>query len=88
MVNASDVGKAINPQLVVGQIEGAVVQAHGYALTEDLRWCATAGSSTRGSRTYLIPGIGDIPEHRATAWCSSWPTRSARGARGAWPRCR
>ena len=31
VVCADDVGKAINPLLVQGQIEGAVVQAHGYA---------------------------------------------------------
>ena len=37
LVSADDVGKAINPDLVVGQIEGAVVQAHGYALLEDYK---------------------------------------------------
>ena len=31
---ADDVGKAINPMQVEGQIEGAVVQAAGYTLTE------------------------------------------------------
>ena len=34
VVVADDVGKAINPELVIGQIEGAVVQAQGYAITE------------------------------------------------------
>ena len=34
VVCANDVGKAINPMLIEGQIEGAVVQAHGYALME------------------------------------------------------
>ncbi|HET6846451.1 MAG TPA: xanthine dehydrogenase family protein molybdopterin-binding subunit, partial [Anaerolineales bacterium] len=60
VVVADDVGKAINPDLVVGQIEGAVVQAQGYALTEDMR--------TRDGRvlndqlsTYLLPTILDIP---------------------------
>ncbi len=53
-------GTAINPQQVVGQIEGAVVQALGYALLEDFR--------TRDGRvltdqlsTYLIPTVLDIP---------------------------
>ena len=60
VVVADDVGRAINPDLVVGQIEGAVVQAQGYAITEDFR--------TRDGRvltdqlsTYLIPTILDIP---------------------------
>lgn len=60
VVSAHDTGRAINPQQVVGQIEGAVVQAHGYAVTEDLRDEAGRLLNTRLS-TYLIPGIGDIP---------------------------
>jgi CO/xanthine dehydrogenase Mo-binding subunit len=36
-VVAQDVGKAINPRAVIGQIEGGVVQGLGYALYEDLR---------------------------------------------------
>jgi len=35
-VAAHDVGKAINPSIVEGQIEGAVVQGIGYALTENM----------------------------------------------------
>jgi CO/xanthine dehydrogenase Mo-binding subunit len=60
VVCADDVGKAINPQLVEGQIEGAVVQAHGYALTENLRVAEGKILNPRLS-TYLIPGILDIP---------------------------
>jgi CO/xanthine dehydrogenase Mo-binding subunit len=55
------VGRAINPQLVQGQIEGAVVQASGYALLEDFQqeggYVQTALLST-----YLIPTVLDIPE--------------------------
>ncbi len=60
VVSTHDVGRAINPQLVVGQIEGAVIQAHGYALSEDLR---SDGGRLQNMRlsTYLMPGIGDIP---------------------------
>lgn len=60
VVSAHDVGRAINPQLVVGQIEGAVVQAQGYALSENLRSADGRLQNMRLS-TYLIPGIGDIP---------------------------
>ncbi|MDP1796807.1 MAG: xanthine dehydrogenase family protein molybdopterin-binding subunit, partial [Planctomycetaceae bacterium] len=37
IVSADDVGKAINPDQVTGQIEGAVVQAHGYAVIEEYK---------------------------------------------------
>ena len=60
VVSAHDVGRAINPELVIGQIEGAVIQAHGYALSEDLRSHQGRLQNMRLS-TYLIPGIGDIP---------------------------
>ena len=43
IVAASDVGRAINPKMVTGQIEGAVVQAQGYALMENFR-CETGRS--------------------------------------------
>ena len=60
VVSAHDVGRAINPDLVVGQIEGCVVQAHGYALSEDLQVRDGHIVNPRLS-SYLIPGIGDIP---------------------------
>lgn len=60
VVCANDVGKAINPNLIEGQIEGAVVQAHGYAISENLR---SEGGHIMNPRlsTYLIPGVLDIP---------------------------
>lgn len=60
VVSTHDVGRAINPAQVVAQIEGGVVQAHGYALTEDLRVRDGHITNPRLS-SYLIPGIGDVP---------------------------
>ena len=60
VTSTHDVGTAINPRLVQGQIEGAVVQAHGYALSEDLQLRDGFITNPRFSG-YLIPGIGDIP---------------------------
>jgi len=61
IVSADDVGKAINPDLAVGQIEGAVVQAHGYAVIED--WKTKDGRVLSDQfSTYLLPTILDIPE--------------------------
>ena len=60
VVCANDVGKAVNPNLIEGQIEGAVVQAHGYALTENLQHRDGHILNPRFSG-YLIPGIMDVP---------------------------
>ncbi|MGB9800102.1 MAG: xanthine dehydrogenase family protein molybdopterin-binding subunit [Thermanaerothrix sp.] len=58
---ADDVGKAVNPQQVQGQIEGAVVQAAGYALLEN--FITQEGQVlTKTLSTYLIPTVLDIPE--------------------------
>ncbi|NTV36980.1 MAG: molybdopterin-dependent oxidoreductase, partial [Anaerolineaceae bacterium] len=56
-----DVGRAINPQQVTGQIEGAVVQAAGYAMMEN--FIERDGFAlTKTLSTYLIPTVLDIPE--------------------------
>jgi len=62
VTSAHDVGRAINPSLVRGQIEGAIVQAHGYVLSENLVVTEGRIRNPRFS-SYLIPGIGDVPEH-------------------------
>jgi len=56
----TDVGKAINPMQVEGQIEGAIVQALGYILTENL--IEKEGHiKTDQLSTYLTPTAQDIP---------------------------
>jgi len=61
IVCADDVGKAVNPQQVQGQIEGAVVQASGYALLEN--FIQQDGLTlTKTLSTYLIPTVLDIPD--------------------------
>lgn len=60
VVSVSDVGKAINPDLIVGQIEGAVVQAHGYALLENLQ-SVDGRILNPYLSTYLIPSVLDVP---------------------------
>lgn len=60
-ISADDVGQAINPQQVTGQIEGAAVQALGYAIQEE--WKAREGRVlTDKFSTYLIPTILDVPD--------------------------
>jgi len=61
VICADDVGRAINPQQVRGQIEGAVVQAAGYALLENFV-VKEARPLTTLLSTYLIPTALDVPE--------------------------
>jgi len=61
VTSADDVGRAINPQLVEGQIEGAVIQAQGYAITEEFK-TKDGRVLTDQLSTYLLPTILDIPE--------------------------
>jgi CO/xanthine dehydrogenase Mo-binding subunit len=60
VICVDDVGQAINPQQVKGQIEGAIVQAAGYALQENFIQ-DSSGVKTKTLSTYLIPTILDIP---------------------------
>lgn len=81
VICADDVGKVINPMLVEGQIEGAIVQAHGYAVTENLQSKAGHILSNRFS-TYLIPGILDIPEQVESVIVEEADPHGPWGARG------
>jgi len=60
VVCADDVGKAVNPQNVVGQIEGGVAQAAGWAICENFV-TAEGRVLTPNLSTYLIPTIADVP---------------------------
>ena len=61
VISANDVGQAINPQQVQGQIEGGVVQAAGYAVLENFIQQDGVVLTDKLS-TYLIPTVQDIPE--------------------------
>ena len=54
---AHDVGKAVNPTLVEGQIEGGIAQGIGLALMEEYQ-----PGVTNNLHDYLIPTIGDMPD--------------------------
>jgi CO/xanthine dehydrogenase Mo-binding subunit len=57
---AQDVGKAVNPQAVTGQIEGGTAQGLGLALMEEIQ--TRDGLITNASFTdYLIPTTLDMP---------------------------
>jgi len=62
LIVGNDVGRAINPQQLEGQIQGAAVQGLGYAVMEDFRQDGGI-VQTRQLSTYLIPTAADIPDH-------------------------
>ncbi len=81
VVSAHDVGRAINPELVKGQVEGGVVQAHGYVMSENLRLEGGRITNPRFS-SYLIPGIGDVPNHVESVILELADPHGPWGARG------
>jgi CO/xanthine dehydrogenase Mo-binding subunit len=58
---AHDVGRAVNPQGVEGQIEGGVVQALGQGLMEDYK-LADGRTTTHGFAKYILPTALDVPQ--------------------------
>lgn len=58
---ADDVGKAVNPRMIEGQIEGGVVQAQGWTIQENFQ-TKNGNVLTSALSTYLIPGILDVPD--------------------------
>jgi xanthine dehydrogenase D subunit len=62
---AQDVGKAINPQAVIGQIEGGILQGMGMAVMEEL--VLDGGRIANPSFTdYLLPTFPDAPSVEAS----------------------
>jgi CO/xanthine dehydrogenase Mo-binding subunit len=57
IVAAHDVGRAVNPTLIEGQIEGGIAQGIGFALMEEY-----VPGRNDNLHDYLIPTIGDVPE--------------------------
>jgi CO/xanthine dehydrogenase Mo-binding subunit len=63
IATAQDVGRALNPQAVEGQIEGGIAQGLGLALMEEIQ---VEGSKVRNPSftDYLIPTVLDMPPVR------------------------
>lgn len=56
-----DVGTAINPALIRGQIYGGIVMGQGFAVTEDVI-TGKRGQKTRNFDSYIIPTAMDAPK--------------------------
>jgi carbon-monoxide dehydrogenase large subunit/6-hydroxypseudooxynicotine dehydrogenase subunit gamma len=62
LVLAYDVGRAVNPRLLAGQMHGAAVQALGGALLEQFLYDETGRPRGASLMDYLLPSLGDAPE--------------------------
>ena len=61
-----DVGVAVNPMLVTGQVHGGVAQGIGQALYEGVAYDAEGQLLTASYQDYCLPRADDIPPIRVT----------------------
>jgi CO/xanthine dehydrogenase Mo-binding subunit len=62
ILHVSDSGKVINPATVEGQLQGAIAQSVGYALTEDYIINNKTGFlESNNFNTYKLPSVLDMP---------------------------
>jgi putative selenate reductase molybdopterin-binding subunit len=74
LVEAVDCGQVVNPQMAEGQVEGAAIQALGYALYERMPFDASGRMQFRSFRDYTIATASDVPRLRTLLVPSHEPT--------------
>ena len=57
-----DAGRAINPAIELGQIEGGFVQGAGWLTMEEVKWKTNGQILTHSPSTYKIPAVNDMPQ--------------------------
>jgi carbon-monoxide dehydrogenase large subunit len=80
---AYDVGRALNPQLVDGQIVGGVAQGVGGALLEELAYDASGQLVSGSFMDYLMPTAGEVPAVRVLITEDAPTPLNPLGAKGA-----
>jgi CO/xanthine dehydrogenase Mo-binding subunit len=60
-VVAQDVGRALNPALVAGQMQGGTAQGFGWALLEELAYDENGQPATGSFVEYAMPTAGGVP---------------------------
>jgi CO/xanthine dehydrogenase Mo-binding subunit len=58
---AYDIGRAVNPMLIEGQIAGGVAQGVGGALMEEFRYSETGEPLSVTFADYLMPTVREVP---------------------------
>jgi CO/xanthine dehydrogenase Mo-binding subunit len=81
VISVNDVGRAVNPIQVRGQVEGGVVQATGYSILENFIQ-RDGFVLTPQLSTYLIPTVQDIPENVKSIIMENADPIGPYGARG------
>ncbi|WP_445489348.1 xanthine dehydrogenase family protein molybdopterin-binding subunit [Rhodopseudomonas sp. RCAM05734] len=77
-----DVGVAVNPMLVTGQVHGGVVQGIGQALYEGVHYDAEGQLLTASYQDYCIPRASDVPPIAVTLDGSAPCVTNPLGAKG------
>ncbi len=60
--SAHDVGRAINPTAIEGQVQGGFAQGLGYALSEEMVWDSEGRLANPSLADYACPGALDVPQ--------------------------
>src|SRR5439155_733042 len=71
---AYDIGKAVNPMIVEGQLVGAMAQGIGGALLEELVYDEQGQLLTTTFMDYLVPTVMEMPEATAVRILEETPT--------------
>jgi xanthine dehydrogenase molybdenum-binding subunit len=61
-VNATDIGKAINPAIAEGQLDGGAHQGFGFALTEEMYFDKDGKCLNNSFTDYKMLGASDMPK--------------------------
>jgi CO/xanthine dehydrogenase Mo-binding subunit len=77
-----DVGRALNPRAIFGQIQGGVVQGLGYALHEQISIGADGRTLQTGFETYRVPLAQDVVQVEISLYEGA-PSIGPFGAKGA-----
>jgi len=72
-----DVGRSLNPEIDIGQIEGGFVQGMGWLTTEELVYSDQGQLLTTGPATYKIPAVSDCPPDLRVSLLPESPNREA-----------
>lgn len=81
IASAFDIGQAINPKLVDGQVKGGVVQAIGTALSEGFIFSEKGKFQNASFTDYKIPTAMDIPDEMVTLLVENGEPDGPYGAR-------
>jgi len=81
--SVNDVGRVVNPLIVIGQLDGGAVQGIGQALCENFVYDAASGQALTGSfMDYAFPRSSIIAEFRTTMDESTPCLNNAMGVKG------